>query len=51
MSLIHCTCDCLYQKEGYCVLEKAAEITNYKEEGGCLHYVPLKNAPSGKKKD
>ena len=46
MSLIHCSCDCLYQHEGYCELEKAAEITNYVKADGCLHFVPSKSTPS-----
>jgi hypothetical protein len=46
MSLIHCSCDCLYQHEGYCELEKAAEITNYTNNNGCLHFVPSTHTKS-----
>lgn len=42
MSLIHCSCDCRYQRDGYCQLEEAAEITNYTNSEGCLHFVPAK---------
>lgn len=39
MSLIHCTCGCVYQKDGYCKLEKAAEITaGLNNEENCLHF-------------
>lgn len=56
MSFIHCSCDCLYQRDGYCGLEKAAEITSDSKDGGCLHFVPSKSAeknergPWGRKK-
>ncbi len=40
MSLIQCACNCLYQKDGYCKLEKAAEITDIHNEAGCLHFRP-----------
>ena len=40
MSLIQCTSDCLYQKDGYCRLEKAAEITTSEKSAGCLHFRP-----------
>lgn len=40
MSLIQCSCDCLYQKDGYCKLEKAAEITDCENPTGCLHFKP-----------
>lgn len=44
MSFIHCTCDCQYQNDGYCELEKAAQVTNCSKTGGCLHYVPKKKS-------
>ena len=43
MSLIHCSSNCLYQHDGYCELDKAAEITNCEKTGGCLHFVPPKS--------
>jgi hypothetical protein len=36
MSFIHCSSDCTYQQDGYCGLEKAAEITNCVKADGCL---------------
>lgn len=42
MSLIQCSSDCAYQKDGYCALEKAAEITNAVKADACLHFVPKK---------
>ncbi|CDZ24184.1 hypothetical protein CCDG5_1067 [[Clostridium] cellulosi] len=39
MSFVHCSCDCKYQKDGYCNLEKASEITNVRKKDGCLFYV------------
>ena len=44
MSLIHCTCDCVYQSDGYCGLEKAGEITGRANGSDCLHYVKLGDA-------
>lgn len=40
MSLIKCACDCLYQEDGYCNLERAAEITDCENSNGCLHFRP-----------
>lgn len=37
MSLITCSRNCIYQKNGYCKLEKAAAVTNV--SGGCPHFV------------
>jgi hypothetical protein len=39
----------MYQHEGYCNLEKAAEITNYPKADGCLHFVPSKSATPDEK--
>jgi hypothetical protein len=49
MNLIQCNCRCIYQDEGYCKLEKAAEITNQAENynNGCLHFIK-KNINNGK---
>jgi hypothetical protein len=38
MSLIHCTSDCAYQNEGYCRLDKAAEISSGPNNTDCLHF-------------
>ena len=46
MSIIPCMKDCDYQKEGYCMLEKAAEITD--EDSECPHLIkPLTNKFNG----
>jgi hypothetical protein len=49
MNLIQCNCSCIYQDEGYCKLEKAAEITNQSSnyDNGCLHFVEKKNKYNG----
>lgn len=39
MTLIPCDCDCVYQKEGYCNLEKASVVTNVNAEKGCVYYI------------
>lgn len=40
MSLIQCTNDCKFQKDGYCNLEKAGRMTNAANEvkSDCLYY-------------
>lgn len=48
MSLIPCSCDCTHQSEGYCTLDKAAEVTNQTGQEGCLHFVEKKTKPRGK---
>ena len=40
MSFIHCTNDCVYQSEGCCKLEKAAEISGEPNNTDCLHFKP-----------
>ncbi len=40
MSLITCDDDCIYQKDGYCILESPTIITN-NSSTGCVHYVKL----------
>lgn len=39
MTLIPCDCDCIYQKDGYCNLEKASVVTNVNAEKGCVYYI------------
>lgn len=51
MSLIQCTCDCLYQKDGYCKLDKAAEVTNQTNSKGCLHYIAKKSSKTENNKN
>jgi GMP synthase PP-ATPase subunit len=50
MNFIQCNSSCVYQDEGYCKLEKAAEITNQAENynKGCLHYVEKENKYNSK---
>lgn len=38
VSLIKCTCGCVYQKDGYCRLEKAAAVSNVADTDGCPHF-------------
>lgn len=40
MSIIPCGDDCIYQKEGYCMLETPTTITN-NTSTGCVHYIKL----------
>lgn len=40
MSIIPCGDDCVYQKEGYCMLEMPTAITN-NTSTGCVHYIKL----------
>lgn len=39
MSLIGCTSDCLYQKDGYCQLERAMSSGTPNGEHPCVNYV------------
>lgn len=40
MSLIPCTGDCVYQKEGYCSLERAASRGKpERASDNCVHYI------------
>lgn len=42
MSLIQCTSDCAYQKDGYCGLEQATHVTNDAaavQAEHCLYYL------------
>lgn len=38
MYLIPCDSDCVYQKEGYCLLKSPSIITNQTDKG-CVHYI------------
>lgn len=40
MSLIGCISDCLYQKDGYCQLERAMSSGEPSAEHPCVNYVP-----------
>ncbi len=47
MSLIGCTSDCLYQKDGYCQLKRAMSSGRPSQEHPCVNYVPLASQDSG----
>lgn len=40
MSLIACTDPCVYQKDGYCSLSRAAS-SGVPGHGGCINFVPV----------
>ncbi len=40
MSLIGCTSDCLYQKDGYCQLDQAMSSGEPSSAHPCVNYVP-----------
>lgn len=46
MNLIVCGEDCMYQKEGYCNLEKPSVITDphAAQTKHCLYYTPAKGS-------
>lgn len=44
MSLIPCSDDCVYQSDGYCLLETPAVVTNH-EKNGCVHYIQFVKSP------
>lgn len=41
MSFIACTDPCVYQKDGYCSLSRAASL-GIPRQGGCVHFVPVR---------
>lgn len=43
MSLITCDNDCVYQKEGYCILETPTVINNKSDCQNCVHYIKTKS--------
>lgn len=43
MSLITCDNDCVYQKEGYCILETPTVINNKSDYQKCVHYVKTRS--------
>ncbi len=43
MSLIQCDADCVYQKDGYCLLDTPSPVTNYTGKG-CVHCIRTKKA-------
>ena len=50
MSIIQCDEDCVYQKDGYCVLETPSAVTNYTGNGRvhCIRVIPRADYESGK---
>lgn len=42
MSLIACTDPCVYQKDGYCSLSRAASLGDVHHRG-CVNFVPKQN--------
>lgn len=38
MTIIPCDCNCIYQTDGYCQLEKPSYITN-NHDNGCAHFI------------
>lgn len=46
MSLIACTDPCVYQKDGYCSLSRAAS-TGELERSGCINFVPVRPSQQG----
>ncbi len=42
MCLIPCSCDCVYQEDGYCTLKTPTSVTNDINEG-CIHYLKKNN--------
>lgn len=47
MSLIGCTSDCLYQKDGYCHLKRAMSSGQPSPEHPCVNYVPVTSQNGG----
>lgn len=45
MSLIPCTDPCVYQKDGYCVLSRAAS-SGAARQHSCVNFVPRQSAES-----
>lgn len=46
MSLIVCTDPCVYQKDGYCSLSRAASLSDL-DRSGCINFVPLQQSGHG----
>lgn len=40
MSLIACTSDCVYQRDGYCALERALSCGLPNDDETCVNFVP-----------
>lgn len=43
MSLITCDNDCIYQKDGYCMLETPSVVNNKSLNKNCVHYIKIQN--------
>lgn len=46
MSLIACTDPCVYQKDGYCSLSRAASAGET-GQSGCVNFVPVRPSKQG----
>ncbi len=49
MSLINCTGDCLYQRDGYCTLGRAMSSGEPSGEHPCVNYVPKSSQDGGQR--
>ena len=49
MSLINCTGDCLYQRDGYCTLGRAMSTGEPSGEHPCVNYIPKSSQDSGQR--
>lgn len=56
MNMIHCTCSCIYQEDGYCRLNSAARVgglkdadtsSQTKDGDGCLYVRPQRKKEGG----
>lgn len=49
MSIIQCDEDCVYQEDGYCILDMPSAVTNYTGNGcvHCIHVLPRKDYEAG----
>ncbi len=45
MSLIGCTQNCIYQRDGYCTLEQAAANVQAVPNNYCVNFTPLAAQP------
>lgn len=41
MSLITCTDNCIYQKDGLCLLDHCTQPGNPSQKHPCVHYLPV----------
>lgn len=46
MNLIPCDENCVYQTDGYCLLDQPAVVTGQKQGNSCVHFVNKNGAPA-----